>query len=301
YSCTYEMSGGIVNHMSPDDHYQDLKRIIAACKPNARRVNVIMPFLYESRQHRKSGRESLDCAMALQELVDMGVANIITFDAHDPRVANAIPLHDFESVSPAHQIIKALLTNCTDITLDSDHLMVVSPDEGGMKKAVYYANNLGVDMGMFYKRRDYSRVVDGANPIVAHEFLGSDVEGKDIIVIDDMIASGSSMFEVCESLKKRGARNIYLCATFGLFTKGMKKFDEFFEKGMFTKVITTNLVYQTEELLSRDYYISCDMTKYVAMLIDTLNHDSAVSGLLEPSERIQKNIKKYRATGTIVD
>ena len=301
YSCTYEMSGGIVNHMSPDDHYQDLKRIIAACKPNARRVNVIMPFLYESRQHRKSGRESLDCAMALQELVDMGVANIITFDAHDPRVANAIPLHDFESVSPAHQIIKALLTNCTDITLDSDHLMVVSPDEGGKKKAVYYANNLGVDMGMFYKRRDYSRIVDGANPIVAHEFLGSDIEGKDIIVIDDMIASGSSMFEVCESLKKRGARNIYLCATFGLFTKGMKKFDEFYEKGMFTKVITTNLVYQTEELLSRDYYISCDMTKYVAMLIDTLNHDSAVSGLLEPSERIQKNIKKYRATGTIVE
>lgn len=293
YNMTYKVSGQI-NHMSPDDHFQDLKRIIAAIGGKARRINVIMPFLYESRQHKRSGRESLDCALALQELVDMGVENIITFDAHDPRVQNAIPLHGFETVQPAYQFIKNLLINAPDIRIDSDHLMVISPDEGGMGRAVYMANNLGVDMGMFYKRRDYSTIIDGRNPIVAHEFLGADVAGKDMIIIDDMISSGDSMIEVATHLKERNARNIYLCSSFGLFTNGLEKFDRAFEQGLFTKVLTTNLIYQTPELLAKPWYINCDLSKYVALIIDTLNHDSSISRLLNPVERIQRVVTKFK-------
>ena len=293
YSLTYSM-GGYVNHMSPDDHYQDLKRIIAAVGGKARRITVIMPFLYESRQHKRTARESLDCAIALQELIKMGVDNIITFDAHDPRVQNAIPLNGFETIQPAYQFIKGLLTNVKDLTLDSDHMMVVSPDEGGMGRAIYIANVLGFDMGMFYKRRDYTRVVNGRNPIIAHEFLGTSVEGKDIIIIDDMISSGESMLEVASELKKRKAGRIFVFATFGLFTNGLEKFDEFCDKGIITKILTTNLIYQSEELLSRDWYISCDMSKYIAYIIDTLNHDSSISDLLVPNERIQTIVAKYK-------
>ena len=285
YSMTYKLRGQI-NHMSPDDHYQDLKRIIAACGGKAKRLTVIMPFLYESRQHKRSARESLDCALALQELANMGVDNIITFDAHDPRVQNAIPLHGFETVQTAYQFIKALLGNVPDIQLDSDHLMVVSPDEGATNRAVYIANVLGIEMGMFYKRRDYTRIVNGRNPIVAHDFLGSNVEGKDVIVIDDMISSGESMLDVARKLKALKARRIFLYSTFGLFTNGMDKFDAAYEEGVFDRILTTNLIYQTPELLSRPYYISCDMSKYIALLIDTLNHDASISDLLDPYERI---------------
>ncbi|MBR5510149.1 MAG: ribose-phosphate pyrophosphokinase [Lachnospiraceae bacterium] len=293
HSLTYSLCG-MTNHMSPDDHYQDLKRIIAACGGKARRITVIMPFLYESRQHKRSSRESLDCALALQELSNMGVDNIITFDAHDPRVQNAIPLHGFETVQPAYQFIKALLTNVNDIQVDSDHLMVISPDEGGMSRAIYIANVLGVDMGMFYKRRDYTKIVNGRNPIVAHEFLGSNVEGKDVIVIDDMISSGESMIDVAKQLKDLKANRIFIYSTFGLFTDGMEKFDKAYEEGLFYRLLTTNLVYQTPELLSRPYYISCDMSKYIALLIDTLNHDASISELLDPYERIHKFLKKYK-------
>lgn len=293
YNMTYKLFGQ-ESHMSPDDHFQDLKRIIAAVGGKARRINVIMPFLYESRQHKRSGRESLDCAIALQELVNMGVDNIITFDAHDPRVQNAIPLHGFETVQPAYQFIKNILRHGSDMQIDSQHLMVISPDEGGMKRAIYMANNLGVDMGMFYKRRDYSTIVDGRNPIVAHEFLGADVSGKDMIIIDDMISSGDSMIEVATLLKKRGARKLYLCSTFGLFTNGLEKFDRAYEQGLFTKVLTTNLVYQTPELLSKPWYVTCDLSKYIALLIDTLNHDSSISALLDPVERIQRVLNKFK-------
>lgn len=292
YSLTYKVCGQD-NHMSPDDHYQDLKRIIAAVGGKARRITVIMPFLYESRQHRRSARESLDCALALQELTQMGVESIITFDAHDPRVQNAIPLKSFETVQPTYQFIKALLKNVPDLTVDSDHLMVISPDEGAMGRAVYYANVLGIDVGMFYKRRDYSRIVDGRNPIIAHEFLGSDLEDKDVIIIDDMISSGESMIDVATELKQRKANRIFVAATFGLFTNGMAKFDEAHEKGLIHRVLTTNLVYQPQEVLSRDYYISVDMSKYVALLIDTLNHDQSISGLLNPVERIHSILEKY--------
>lgn len=293
YSLTYPLCGHI-NHMSPDDHYQDLKRIIAACAGKARRITVIMPFLYESRQHKRSSRESLDCALALRELIDMGVDNILTFDAHDPRVQNAIPLHGFETVQPSYQFIKALLTNVHDIQADSDHLMVISPDEGGMSRAIYIANVLGVDMGMFYKRRDYTKVVNGRNPIVAHEFLGSNVEGKDVIVIDDMISSGESMIDVANKLKDLKANRIFLYSTFGLFTNGMDKFDNAFKEGIFYRLLTTNLIYQSPELLARPYYISCDMSKYIALLIDTLNHDASISDLLDPYERIHRFLKKYK-------
>jgi len=292
YSLTYSLCG-YTNHMSPDDHFQDLKRVIAAIGGKARRINVIMPFLYESRQHKRSGRESLDCAMALEELVNMGVSNIITFDAHDPRVQNAIPLHGFETIQPAYQFIKNILRNAPDMKLDKDHLMVISPDEGGMGRAIYMANNLGVDMGMFYKRRDYSTIIDGRNPIVAHEFLGSSVEGKDVIIIDDMISSGDSIIEVATELKRRKAKRIFAAATFGLFTNGFKKFDEAYTNGIIDKVLTTNLVYQPEELLSKPWYINVDMSKYIALLIDTLNHDSSISNLLSPVERIQQRVKEY--------
>lgn len=293
YSLTYSLCGQ-TNHMSPDDHYQNLKRIIASIAGKARRINVIMPFLYESRQHRRTGRESLDCALALQELVNMGVENIITFDAHDPRIQNAIPLHGFETVQPAYQFIKNLLKNESDLQLDKDHLMIISPDEGGMSRAIYLANNIGVDMGMFYKRRDYSTIVDGRNPIVAHEFLGADVKGKDMIIIDDMISSGDSMLEVAQLLKARGAGKIFMCSTFGLFTNGLDKFDKAYEKGVFDRILTTNLIYQTPELLQKPYYINCDMSKYIALIIDTLNHDDSISKLLNPVERIQKVLTKYR-------
>ena len=294
YSLTYSLCG-YTNHMSPDDHFQDLKRVIAAIGGKARRINVIMPFLYESRQHKRSGRESLDCALGLQELTAMGVENIITFDAHDPRVQNAIPLKGFETVQPIYQFIKYLLKNEKELEIDSDHMMVISPDEGGMSRAVFFSNVLGLDMGMFYKRRDYTRIVNGRNPIVAHEFLGSSVEGKDVLIIDDMISSGESMLDVAKELKSRKARKVFVCATFGLFTNGLQKFDEYYENGLIDRVLTTNLVYQTPELLSRPYYISVDMSKYIALIIDNLNHDASLSELLNPTGRINKLLAKYRA------
>lgn len=293
YSLEYSLCG-YKNHMSPDDHYADLKRVIAAAGGKARRITVIMPFLYESRQHKRSGRESLDCALALKELTDMGVDNIITFDAHDPRVQNAIPLKGFESVSATYQFIKYLLLGVDDLHIDSDHMMVISPDEGGMGRAVYFANVLGLDMGMFYKRRDYTRVVNGRNPIVAHEFLGTSVEGKDMIIIDDMISSGESVLEVASALKQRGARKIFICTTFGLFTSGMEKFDKAYACGNINRVLTTNLIYQPEELLKREWYVNCDMSKYVAYLIDTLNHDTSISDLLDPNDKIQAAVAKYK-------
>ena len=293
YSLTYKLYN-YTNRMSPDDHFQDLKRVIAAIGGKARRITVIMPYLYESRQHKRSARESLDCAMALQELVNMGVENILTFEAHDPRVQNAIPLNGFETVTPAYQLIKGLLETTPGMEIDSRHMLVISPDEGGMSRAVYLANVLGLDMGMFYKRRDYTRIINGRNPILAHEFLGTDIEGKDMIVVDDMISSGDSMLEVIRELKKRKARNIYIFCTFGLFTNGLEKFDKAYEEGLFTKLLTTNLVYQTPDLLSRPYYVSCNMSKYIALLVDTLNHDVSISDLLDPYDRIQALVRRYR-------
>ena len=292
YSLTYSVCGH-VSHMSPDDHFQDLKRVIAAAGGKAHRITVIMPYLYESRQDKRSSRESLDCAVALQELCNMGVESIITFDAHNPSVQNAIPLKTFESVPPTYQFIKALLRSAPDISMDPAHLMVISPDEGAMGRAVYLANSLGVDVGMFYKRRDYTTIVDGRNPIVAHEFLGANVEGKDVIIIDDMISSGDSMIHTAKELKERKANRVFICSTFGLFTNGLAKFDEAYEKGWITKVITTNLIYQTEELLSRPYYETADMSKYLALLIDALNHDGSISEYLNPYNRIQKLLQKY--------
>ena len=293
FSCSYQMYGQTIP-MSPDEHFQNLKRTVSAIGGKAYRINVISPLLYASRQDRRISRESLDCALALQELVQMGVDNIITFDAHDPRVQNAIPLHGFETVQPAYQFIKGLLRNVEDLKLDSDHMMVISPDEGGMTRAIYIANVLGLDMGMFYKRRDYTKVVNGRNPIIAHEFLGTSVEGKDMIIIDDMISSGDSMLEVAAALKSRKARKIFVFSTFGLFTGGLEKFDEAYENGLIDRVLTTNLIYQTPELLQREWYINCDMSKYIAYIIDTLNHDSSISDLLNPNERIQNVVAKYR-------
>ena len=284
---------GQVNHMSPDDHYQDLKRMIAAISGKARRITVIMPFLYESRQHKRSSRESLDCALALQELTNMGVDNIITFDAHDPRVQNAIPLKGFETVQPTYQFIKALLANVDDIHMNSESMMIISPDEGAMGRAIYFANVAGTDVGTFYKRRDYTKIVEGRNPIIAHEFLGSDVAGKDVVVIDDMISSGESMIDVATELKRRKANRIFVASTFGLFTNGLKKFDEAYKSGLIYRVMTTNLVYQPQELLEREYYINVDMSKYIALLIDTLNHDCSIAEYLNPTERIEKILKKY--------
>ena len=294
YSLTYSVCG-YENHMSPDDHYADLKRIIAAVGGKSRRITAIIPFLYESRQHKRTARESLDCALALQELTAMGVDNIITFDAHDPRVQNAIPLKGFETVQPAYQFIKGILREVKDLKIDAEHMMIISPDEGGTNRAVYLANVLGLDMGMFYKRRDYSKIVDGRNPIVAHEFLGSSVEGKDVIIIDDMISSGESMIDVATELKKRKANRIFVVATFGLFTNGLERFDEAVADGTIYKVVTTNLTYQTPELLAKPYYINCDMSKYIAYIIDTLNHDSSISDLLNPYDRIQRLVAKYKA------
>ncbi len=293
YSLTYSLSGK-TNHMSPDDHFQNLKRMIAAIGGKGRRINVIMPFLYESRQHKRSGRESLDCALALQELVRMGVDNIITFDAHDPRVQNAIPLSGFETVRPTYQFVKGLLRTYKDLQIDSDHMMVISPDEGATARAVYLANVLNLDMGMFYKRRDYTQIVNGRNPIVAHEFLGSSVEGKDVIILDDMISSGDSILDVAKQLKQRKAKRIFAAATFGLFTNGLAKFDQAYEEGIIDGILTTNLIYQTPELLERPYYINCDMSKYIALMIDTLNHDGSISSILSPNERIQNIVRKYK-------
>ena len=300
YSLTYKLCGQI-NHMSPDDHYADIKRIIAAAAGKARRINVIMPFLYESRQHRRTGRESLDCALALQELTDMGVDNIVTFDAHDPRVHNAIPLKGFESVSATYQFIKSLLLTVGDLQIDSDHMMVISPDEGGMGRAVYFANVLGLDMGMFYKRRDYTKIVDGRNPIVAHEFLGTSVEGKDVIVIDDMISSGDSLLDVANELKKRKANRVFAATTFGLFTNGFEKFDKAYEEGIISKILTTNLVYQPPELLEKPWYINVDMSKYIALIIDTINHDASVAALLTPVDRIHNKVREYNETKGAID
>ena len=294
YSETYTVCGH-TNHKSPDDHYSDLKRIIAAAGGKARRITVIMPYLYESRQHRHTGRESMDCAMALQELINMGVDNIITFDAHDPRVQNAIPLSGFETIRPSYQFIKGLCKNVPDLKFNSEHMMMISPDEGATDRAVYPASVLGINIGMFYKRRDYSRIVDGRNPIIAHEFLGSEVEGKDVMIIDDMISSGDSMIDVATELKKRKARRIFVLSTFGLFTSGLEKFDKAVEDGIIYRVITTNLIYQTPELLSRPYYINCDMSKYIAYIVDTLNHDSSINELLNPYDRIKRLITNYES------
>ena len=292
YSLTYSLCGQ-TNHMSPDDHFADLKRVIAAVGGKARRITVILPFLYESRQHRRNARESLDCPLALQELFNMGVDNLITFDAHDPRVMNAIPLNGFENVMPSYQFIKGILKNVKDLTIDSEHFMIISPDEGATQRAIYFANVLGVDMGMFYKRRDFSVIKDGRNPIVAHEFLGSNVDGKDVLIIDDMISSGDSMIETAKELKKRNAGRIFVVSTFGLFTNGLAAFDKAYGEGLIYRVVTTNLIYQTPELLSREYYISCDMSKYIAYIIDTLNHDCSISDLLNPYDRIQRYVNRY--------
>ena len=293
YSIEYSLCGHM-NKMSPDDHYSDLKRIITAAAGKARRINVIMPFLYESRQHKRTSRESLDCAVALQELHALGVENIITFDAHDPRVQNAIPNSGFDSIQPTYQFIKSLFNNVPDLQVDSDHMMIISPDEGAMGRAVYYSNVLGLDMGMFYKRRDYSRVVNGRNPIVAHEFLGSSVEGKDVFIVDDMISSGESMLDVAKELKKRKAKRVFVAATFGLFTNGLKQFDEYYEQGLISKVLTTNVIYQTPDLVSRPYYINVDLSKYIALMIDKLNYDHSISELLDPNAKIQNSLAYYR-------
>lgn len=300
HSITYNICGQ-KTVMSPDDHYADLKRVISAIGSKANRITVIMPFLYESRQHKRSSRESLDCAIALQELVSMGVENIITFDAHDPRVQNAIPTSGFENIMPTYQFIKTLLKTTPDLELDSKHMMVISPDEGAMNRAIYFANHLGVDVGMFYKRRDYTTIVNGKNPIVAHEFLGDSVEGKDVIIIDDMIASGESMLDVAKQLKARKARRVYCLATFGLFTAGLEIFDDAKKSGVIEKVITTNLTYQQPELFSRDWYESADLSKYIAILIDHLNHNASISKLLDQAERIQSRIQEYKECGTITD
>lgn len=292
YSLTYSVNG-YQNHMSPDDHYQDLKRIISAATGKANRISVIMPFLYESRQHKRTKRESLDCALALEELVHMGVSNIITFDAHDPRVQNSIPLDGFDSFNPPYQFMKALFREVPDIQVDKDHLMIISPDEGAMHRAVYFSNVLGVDMGMFYKRRDYSRIVNGKNPIVAHEFLGDDVSGKDVIIIDDMIASGESMLDVSKKLKDRHARRVFVCTTFGLFTEGFDKFDKYYENGWIDKVITTNLTYLPPEVKEKPYFVIADMSKFLALIIDSINHDLTIGKVMNPTDKIHALLDKY--------
>ena len=292
-SLTYRMNGQD-NRMSPDDHYQDLKRIIEAANGKAKRINVIIPFLYEGRQHRRTMRESLDCAVMLQELVHMGVTNIITFDAHDPRMQNAIPLNGFDSFIPAYQFLKSMVSCIPDFRIDKNHMMVISPDEGAMERSIYLANILGVSMGVFYKRRDYTRVVNGKNPIVAHEFLGESVEGKDVLVIDDIISSGESMLDVATQLHRRGARNVFVASTFGLFTDGLEKFDRFHEEGIISKVITTNLTYRSQELLSRDWYVEADLTEYLALIIDTINHDDSIAGLQMPTEKIHELMDNLR-------
>ena len=295
YSLTYTVCGH-ENHMSPDDHYQDLKRMISAATGKAHRINVVMPFLYEGRQHRRTRRESLDCALALQELQNMGVKNIITFDAHDPRVQNATPLNGFDSFQPPYQFMKALIRTEPDLKVDNDHLMIIAPDEGAMERAVYFSNVLGIDLGMFYKRRDYSTIINGKNPIVAHEFLGDSLIGKDVIIIDDMISSGGSMLDVAKQLKDRNAGRVFVCTTFGLFTDGFKKFDEYYEKGYINKVITTNLTYLPPELYEKPYFAAADMSKFLALIIDSLNHDITIGSVMNPTDKIHSLLEK-RARG----
>ncbi|MCM1126515.1 MAG: ribose-phosphate pyrophosphokinase [Lachnospiraceae bacterium] len=292
HSISYTMNG-YTNYKSPDDHYQDLKRVIAAVNGKAHRINVIMPFLYEGRQHKRNGRESLDCAYAIEELYHMGVSNFITFDAHDPRVQNAEPLCGFDNFTPPYQFIQALLRTDDSLLIDKEHLIVISPDEGALDRAVYFANVLGVDTGMFYKRRDYSTIVNGKNPIVAHEFLGDNVDGKDVIIIDDMISSGGSMLDTARQLKAMNAKHVYICCTFGLFTDGMERFDEAYEKCYFDKVVTTNLTYQRAELKSRPYYVEADMSKFLASIIDFMNHDSSMSDVYTPTDKIHEFIARY--------
>ena len=295
-SLTYQM-GGESNRMSPDDHYQDLKRVIAACNGKADRITVIMPFLYEGRQHRKTTRESLDCAVMLRELESMGVHSLLTFDAHDPRMQNVVPLMGMENISPALQFTQALLTEYEDLSLDSDHMMFIAPDEGATERVVFMASLFGVNIGMFYKRRDYTRIVNGSNPVIAHDFCGTSVEGKDLIVVDDMIASGGSMLDTARQLKSMGARRVFVFSTFGLFTSGLKKFDEAFEKGWFDRIFTTNLIYQTEELKQKPWYFSVNMDRYIAALIDTINRGETLQELSKPAGRIRQMIELYRQNG----
>ena len=297
YSVTYKMYGMTVP-MSPDDHYADLKRVIAAIAGKARRITVIMPMLYEGRQHKRSGRESLDCAYMLQELVNMGVTNIITFDAHDPRVQNAIPLSGFDDVRPSYQMIKALVRNVPDVVIDKDELVIISPDEGAMGRCMYFSSVLGLDIGMFYKRRNYSVVINGRNPIEAHEYLGRDLTGKDVIIVDDMISSGESLIDVAAQLKEKGAKRIFAFATFGLFTDGLAKFDKAYADGVISRIFTTNLVYRRPELASREWYVEVNMCKYVSYIVDTLNHDYTLSELLNPVKRIHSLVEKHKAGKT---
>lgn len=298
HSLTYTVNG-FTNHKSPDDHYQDLKRLIAACAGKAHRINVVMPFLYEGRQHRRSGRESLDCAYALKELSDMGVSNFITFDAHDPRVANAAPLNGFDNFTPPYQFIRSLLKYEKDLIIDKDHMTVISPDEGALDRAVYFSSVLGVDTGMFYKRRDYSKIVNGKNPIVAHEFLGDNLIGRDVIVIDDMIASGGSMIDTAKQIKQMGAKRVFICCTFGLFTEGFKAFDNAFEKGYFDRVVCTNLTYLPLEAKEKPYFVEADMSKFTASIIDFMNHDLSMGNVLTPTQKIQEILQKYNEKGVI--
>ncbi len=293
YSLTYTVNGHL-NHMSPDDHYQDLKRVISASTGKAHRINVLMPFLYEGRQHKRTKRESLDCSLALEELIEMGVSNIITFDAHDPKIENAIPLHGFDSFNPPYQLLKALLRAEPDLQVDKEHLMIVSPDEGGMHRAVYFSNVLGIEMGMFYKRRDYTTIVGGRNPIIAHEFLGADIAGKDVIVIDDMISSGESMLDTAKHLKERGAARVFVCATFGLFSDGFGQFDDCYEKGYINRVITTNLTYLPPEAREKPYFRTADMSKFVALIIDTMNHDASFTATLDPTDKLHHLLTKHK-------
>ena len=298
HSITYNMNG-YENHMSPDDIYQDLKRIIAALDGKAARINVIMPFMYEGRQHRRTGRESMDCAYMLKELHDMGMYNFITFDAHDPRVSNSIPLNGFDNFMPPYQFIKALLCNEDDLIVDEDHMVVISPDEGALDRAIYFANVLGLNTGTFYKRRDYTKIVNGKNPIVAHEFLGDNIDSKDVVIIDDMISSGGSMVDTARQLKEMNARRVFICTTFGLFTEGLKIFDEAYEKGYFDRVITTNLTYLPPEIYDKPYFIEADMCKFIASIIDFMNHDSSMSNVMDNTQKMHAVLENYNARRNI--
>lgn len=295
WTVTYKMNG-FVNHMSPDDHFQDLKRVIASIQGKARRITVIMPFLYEGRQHHRSSRESLDAALMLKELFEMGVDNFITFDAHDPRIASVAPLENFDNFVSPYQFLNALLATCDDLQVDKDHVVVISPDEGALDRTVYFANVIGADTGMFYKRRDYSRIVGGKNPIVAHEFLGEKLDGKDAIIIDDMISSGGSMLDTSRQLKEQmHAGRVFVCTTFGLFTDGLEAFDKAYEQGWFDKLVTTNLTYLPQELLDKPYFAMADMSKYIATIIDFFNHDAAIYGIKVQTEKIREILTAYNA------
>lgn len=298
HSCTYRMNG-YENHMSPDDHYQDLKRVIAACNGKAARINVIMPFLYEGRQHRRTGRESLDAAYALTELRDLGVSNFVTFDAHDPRVQNATPLNGFDNIMPPYQFVKALLSSQEDLIVDKEHMIVISPDEGALDRAIYFASVLGINTGMFYKRRDYTKIVNGKNPIVAHEFLGEDIAGKDVIIMDDMISSGGSMLDTAKQLKEMNARRVFICTTFGLFTEGLAGFDAAYENGYIDRVVTTNLTYLPPEIMYKEWFILADMSKQIASIIDFMNHDASMTNVMATTEKMHQILEEYNAKVTL--